>query len=308
MFFWNNTIDNLISLAIAVSFDIIFGEYPTAIHPVVYVGFLGKFFDKHTQRCSSTSKRFVLGMLAEIFEISLWISIIFFLLGLKSNYYLIYIVLCSYLTKSTFAIKSLYTHVKHCDVDDEETLRRNISMIVSRDTKKLSKGHLYSAALESLSENFNDSVVAPTFYFLLFGLPGTMIYRIINTYDALFGYRNQMYEWFGKFPARLDDVANYIPARLSALVISLFNFRNALKYVKLYGRLKINGTYPMSAFAGVLNIGLEKIGTYRFEGKLPEKTDLERGLVLYRKVCSLWLLLVFLCYLVHMLFSAGGIK
>ncbi|MGQ9856069.1 MAG: adenosylcobinamide-phosphate synthase CbiB [Fervidobacterium sp.] len=308
MLFWDNTIDNVISLAIAVTFDIIFGEYPTAIHPVVYFGFLGKLFDKHTQNNSSDSKRFILGMLSEIFEISFWVSIVFFVQGLKSNYYFVYILLCSYLTKSTFAIKSLYTHVERCNVEDEKILRQNVSMIVSRDTNNLSKQHLYSAALESLAENFNDSVVAPIFYFLLFGLPGAVVYRIINTYDALFGYRNQTYEWFGKFPARLDDVVNYIPARLSAVVISLFNFRNALKYIKLYGGLKINGTYPMSAFAGVLNIGFEKIGTYRFEGKLPEKTDLERGLMLYKKICSVWLFIVFLCYSVRILLSAGGMK
>ncbi|UXF00990.1 cobalamin biosynthesis protein CobD [Fervidobacterium riparium] len=295
------------SLTIAVTFDIIFGEYPTAIHPVVYFGFLSKFFDKHTQRCSSASERFVLGMVSEIFEISFWLSIIFFVLGLRSNYYLIYIVLCSYLTKSTFAIKSLYTHVERCNVEDEKILRQNVSMIVSRDTRNLSKQHLYSAALESLAENFNDSVVAPIFYFLLFGLPGAVVYRIINTYDALFGYRNQTYEWFGKLPARLDDVANYIPARLSALIISLFNFRNALKYIKLYGRLKINGTYPMSAFAGVLSVGFEKIGMYRFEGKLPEKSDLKRGLKLYKNICSLWLFIVFLSYAVRILLNAGGV-
>jgi adenosylcobinamide-phosphate synthase len=129
------------------------------------------------------------------------------------------------------------------------------------------------------------------FYYLLFGLPGAVIYRVVNTYDALFGYRNEKYEWFGKFSARFDDLLNIIPARVTAFVISLFNPVSSWKYILKYGAIKINAMYPMSAFAGVLKLGFEKIGYYKLEGKIPEKEDIKKALNLYKQIVAIILIL-----------------
>lgn len=288
-------------LIFAVFVDILLGEYPNIIHPVAYMGKIGKLFDKYVNnKGQSKSTRFLSGLCAEMIEISVWCCMLIFLrISLKSK--IIEYVILTCLLKATFSIRGLYEHVRKCSTDNIAKLRKSVSMIVSRGTEKLDKPHLYSAAIESLSENISDSITAPLFYYILFGLDGALIYRIVNTYDALFGYHSEKYEWFGKFCARLDDALNFIPARITAFLILLFSPKNAWKYIKKYGSIKINATHPMSAFAGVLQIGIEKIGYYRFDGQLPQKEDLKRALILYIKVVSLILIIAVLILILKLL-------
>jgi len=296
------TFDRIIVLAFTLLVDLIFGEYPSLIHPVVYMGFVGKFFDKKfNQRSKSKVMKFALGSLAEIIEIFSWLLVTLFIYRLIKFNWILKCLFEVFLLKAMFSIRGLYEHVNKCCTEDENELRHAVSMIVSRDTSSLDKAHLYSAAIESLSENTSDSITGPLLYYVLFGLPGAMIYRIVNTYDALFGYRNERYEWFGKFPARFDDVLNLLPARFTAIVISFFDFSKSWEYIKKYGRIKINATYPMSAFAGVLNVGFEKIGYYKFDGKLPDVKDVKRALSLYIKVVSLMIILLFSLLLIVIL-------
>ncbi|ABR30720.1 cobalamin biosynthesis protein CobD [Thermosipho melanesiensis] len=265
-------------LGFSILIDLFFGEFPNFIHPVVYMGVIGKRFEK------IKGFRFFFGMLSLLLEISFWLFLCKMLV--KVNYFFEL-----YFLSSTFSIRALYVHVKRCKTNNLKILRRNVSFIVSRDVSFLDKNHLYSAALESLSENISDSIVAPLFYYLIFGIYGALLYRVVNTYDALFGYRTERYEWFGKFPARFDDFLNFIPARLTAFLIILFNFR-AIEYLKRYRKLKINSMYPMAAFAGVLGLGFEKIGVYKLEGKGVELGDIDRGLRLYKKVVFLWIVIL----------------
>jgi len=274
--------EKVLILIIALALDVVFGEYPAKLHPVVYMGFLGRFFDKLYSSKKNNAIAFFLGMFSLIAEICFWIFIVFGMSSIKI--YWLSLILKVYLLKASFSIKALYIHVKNCTVDDEDELRKRVRLIVSRDVSKLDKPHLYSAAIESLSENISDSITGPLFYYTLFGLYGAIVYRVVNTYDALFGYRTNRYEWFGKFPARLDDLLNIVPSRLTALIILLFNPKRGWEYLKRYGGIKINATYPMSAFAGVLGVSFEKIGYYKFHGRLPEKDDVKRGLDLYIKV------------------------
>nr|WP_277601253.1 adenosylcobinamide-phosphate synthase CbiB [Marinitoga sp. 38H-ov] len=273
----------------SILLDLIFEEPPEKIHPVAFMGIIGKRLYK---KYSNNLKYFIVGMMSLILEIAFWGILIYFIQ--KVNIIIIKNIILIYILKTTFSIKSLYRHVERCKTNDLNELKRNVSYIVSRNTNDLDKNHLYSAAIESLSENINDSITAPLFYYLLFGIYGSIIYRVVNTYDALFGYRNAKYEWYGKFCARLDDVLNYIPARITALIISFFNLKGAFNYIKKYGRIKVNSTYPMSAFAGVLGLGFEKEGVYKFSGKLPEIEDLNRALKLYKKVVFLILTFVIL--------------
>ncbi|QIV78645.1 adenosylcobinamide-phosphate synthase CbiB [Fervidobacterium pennivorans] len=285
----------LFALLFAIVYDLLFGEYPTKIHPVVYMGFVGKWFDKKLNKPEKSNfARFIFGMIAQTIEVVLFLVISTSLVVISKSdnkvAQILGFLVAIYLLKSTFSIRSLYEHVARCYTDDVELLRKNVSFIVSRDVSKLDKAHLYSAAIESLAENISDSITGPLFYYLLFGLPGAVIYRLVNTYDALFGYRNEKYEWFGKFPARFDDLLNIVPSRVTAFVISLFNPVNSWKYILKYGAIKINAMYPMSAFAGVLKLGFEKIGYYKLEGKIPEKEDVKKALELYKKVTAIIIL------------------
>ncbi len=290
--------EKVLLFLVALIVDLFLGEFPDIIHPVVYMGRIGKFFDNFYNSRSSKTFSFLLGMASLIIELIIWEGLVYFLLRL-SKIHTILIILEVYFLKSSFSIRALYEHVDRCRTNDVELLRRNVSMIVSRDTSRLDKPHLYSAAVESLAENISDSITGPLFYYVLFGLYGAIAYRVVNTYDALFGYRTAKYEWFGKFPARFDDLLNLIPSRLTALFISFFNFKRSWEYIRKYGAIKINATYPMSAFAGVLGLGFEKLGHYKFDGKLPDMEDLEKALRLYKKTVFLIILVViFLCMVV----------
>lgn len=151
-------------------------------------------------------------------------------------------------------------------VDPErlDAARIQLSRIVGRDTSKLSPQQIRIAVLETMSENLGDGVVAPLFYFALAGVPGMLTYKMVNTLDSMIGYRNERYEQFGKFAARLDDLANFIPARLTALLMVAVaaclggNFRDARRgavFMRRYGHQhkSPNAGYPEAALAGILD-------------------------------------------------------
>lgn len=134
--------------------------------------------------------------------------------------------------------------------------RRQVARIVGRDTQALSAQEVRTAALETLAENLSDGVIAPLFWYLLLGVPGMMMYKMINTLDSMVGYRNERYRRFGCFAARLDDVVNYIPARLTALLMVGVSGHPALwRFVRRYGRehASPNSGYPEAALAGILD-------------------------------------------------------
>ncbi len=137
-----------------------------------------------------------------------------------------------------------------------EAGRRQVARIVGRDTSCLSAQQVRTAALETLSENLSDGVIAPLFWFGLLGVPGMLAYKMINTLDSMIGYKNERYKSFGCFAARMDDVANFIPARLAAVLMLLVSFRLAdWKFVRRFGtqHASPNSGYPESALAAVLD-------------------------------------------------------
>jgi adenosylcobinamide-phosphate synthase len=140
--------------------------------------------------------------------------------------------------------------------DGVEAGRRQLARIVGRDTSQLDAQQIRTAVFESLAENLSDGVVAPLCYYALAGVPGLMAYKMVNTLDSMVGYRSSRYEQFGKFAARLDDVANFIPARLTAGLLALLGgstrgFHFILKYGNQHK--SPNAGYPEAALAGVLN-------------------------------------------------------
>lgn len=150
--------------------------------------------------------------------------------------------------------------------------RKQVARIVGRDTSCLSAQEIRAAALETLAENLSDGVIAPMFWFALLGLPGMMAYKMVNTLDSMVGYKNERYLEFGRTAAHLDDIANYIPARLTAvLMLAVSSNWNKLKFVRQFGpaHASPNSGYPESALAAILNCRFG--GTHDYFGKPVKK-------------------------------------
>jgi adenosylcobinamide-phosphate synthase len=176
--------------------------------------------------------------------------------------------------------------------------RRLVSWhLVSRDTTSLSSSQVAAATIESVAENTSDGVVAPLFYYTLGGLAGALAYRFINTADAMLGYRDPAHEWLGKVPARLDDLANLLPARVTAGLLILAaalageDIGNAWEVWRgdASKTASPNAGHPMSAVAGALGVELEKAGHYRLgaEGCPPTPGDIRRAVHLSRVAIAL---------------------
>lgn len=150
--------------------------------------------------------------------------------------------------------------------------RERLSRIVGRDTSQLNDQEIRTAALESLAESLSDGVIAPMFWYLLLGLPGMLAYKMINTLDSMIGYKNERYIDFGRAAAQIDDLANYIPARLTAYLM-LFVSGNWEKraFVARYGRAHAspNAGYPEAALAAILDCRFG--GTHDYFGQAVEK-------------------------------------
>lgn len=150
--------------------------------------------------------------------------------------------------------------------------RRQVARIVGRDTSGLSPQQIRAAALETLAENLSDGVIAPMFWFALLGLPGMMAYKMVNTLDSMIGYKNERYLHFGRVAAQLDDVANYIPARLTACLMLLVSGNwSRLPFVQRFGsqHASPNSGYPEAALAAILDCRFG--GTHDYFGAPVEK-------------------------------------
>jgi adenosylcobinamide-phosphate synthase len=166
------------------------------------------------------------------------------------------------------AQRSLYQHVARVRAAFESggsaAARRAVAMIVGRDPESLDQAGICRAAIESSAENFSDGVVAPALWFALFGLPGLLAYKAVNTADSMIGHRGERYEAFGWAAARLDDVLNFIPARLSGLIIALAvpiaggSIATALRVMMRDARMhrSPNAGWPESAMAAALGLAL----------------------------------------------------
>ena len=135
--------------------------------------------------------------------------------------------------------------------------RHQVGRIVGRDTRQLDKNEIQAATLETLAENLSDGVIAPLFWFAVAGIPGMMAYKMVNTLDSMIGYKNERYLYFGRFAARLDDVVNFIPARITAFLMAMNSGRSrAFRFIFKFGKAHSspNAGYPEAALAGALNV------------------------------------------------------
>ena len=268
--------DLILILISAILLDILFAEPPEIVHPVVWFGNIIKFLNLKLRHENKLD--LITGFISTITVILFAITIV---LPTTLLIYPLNLLWAIYLLYTSISIKSMVLHAKktfqYGKIDAS-----NVQMIVSRDTKSLNEEQLISAVIESVAENFVDGVLAPLFYFSIFGILGAVVYKAINVCDAMIGYKNTKYFYFGKFAARLDDLMNFIPSRLSILIFSILSFR-AFRYALKY-KTKLNG-HAISAMAGLLNVKLEKPGKYKIDGKIPTIKDIERSIKYYWMLC-----------------------
>lgn len=287
-------------LLLALWIDRRLGEPPVSIHPVVWMG-------RYLQACGGIAVRFppapafVLGAFAwmvgalgagtlawglqslALQQMSLYLSTPG-MAGVTTT--ALGVLLLAWACKSMLSWRMLHDEAGAVEAALQQSLqagRERLSMLVSRDTALLSESEVRESAIESLAENLNDSVVAPIFWFVLFGLPGAAIYRFANTADAMWGYRGtyrgQCWEWAGKWAARADDVLSWLPARLTALLLACVAGGLPLKKLGLQARQtpSPNSGWPMAAMALALGIVLRKPGVYTLNpgGRLAQAADMQ---------------------------------
>lgn len=234
---------------------------PYSYHPIVGMGrFIGwgeAWLNKGTHR-GLKGGVYNGGLVALSFALSLMLE-----LGLLSNggnwslvvYWLLGVVGSFYMLSGTTLINEVRAVFDALEVSVERG-REQVGRIVGRDTTHLTTQEVRTAALETLSENLSDGVVAPLVWYGLLGLPGMIAYKMINTQDSMVGYRSERYKAYGYFSAKVDDVANWIPARLTALLMLIASRRlDLVAFVARYGRehASPNSGYPEAALAGILD-------------------------------------------------------
>ena len=278
-----NKLTLVIKIWIAYVLDLIFGDPQNIIHPVQVIGKMissGEKFLLGENSSLSRKYKFFAGMILNITVISLTYGITYLIRRISENS-IIFTVAEIYLMYTIFSINSLaregnrvYNILKEGNI---ERARKDLSYLVSRDTGTMDEKMIIRSTMETISENTVDGIVAPMLYMFLGGLPLSMTYKAIYTFDSMVGYKNEKYMDFGKFSAKLDDVANFIPARITGILIVIasmilgYDYKNSLK---IFIRDRKNHSSPNSghAEAGVAGaLGVQFGGRVSYFGKEVDK-------------------------------------
>ncbi|MEM2224155.1 MAG: cobalamin biosynthesis protein [Acidilobaceae archaeon] len=279
----------ILALLLSLILDLVYPEHRGVmlrIHPVhtsyTFALLLGKPYSSRLR-----------GVIVWFIVMSTHLTIALILLIL--SYYahpLLWVLVASLILKFSFSLKLLldicynaYVNLLECRLDNG---RRYVQLIVRRNVYRLDKPHVVSACIESLAESLVDGFTSPLTYYAILGPLGALAQRIANTLDGALGYKTVEYARVGWFSAKMDTLLNYVPARLTALLIITFSFtvKNSLvEAFKVWRRWcreteSINAGHPMSAMAGALGVRLEKPGYYTLNSssRLPEPIDIGRGL------------------------------
>ncbi|MBC8132587.1 MAG: cobalamin biosynthesis protein CobD [Deltaproteobacteria bacterium] len=261
-------------LVLAVAIDLVFGDPPNVAHPVAW---LGRFVNMLVRVAPRQGARAQLAAGGVVVVLALAISAVTALaiatLTLSTLPTVGAVLLAALFLKSTFAIRGLGKAssevARRLRDGDLAAARLALRSLCSRDPSTLNASQVAAAAIESVAENISDSVIAPLFFYALLGLPGAALYRAANTLDAMIGYHGR-FEYLGKAAARLDDLLNLIPARLTAALLLLAgcwrraHVANGIRVLVRDGAApeSPNAGRPMAAMAGLLDVALEKPGHY----------------------------------------------
>ena len=272
---------NVASLLIGWLLDLIFGDPSKLPHPIVWFGKAIAFCE---HRLNRGNHRKLKGALTAVFLIAATFALTWFLRNIlnsllpfcDTNLFTCFfdVLIIFYCLAGTTLIREVRAVFLALDRSLEEG-RKQVARIVGRDTSELSDQEVRTAALETLAENLSDGVIAPLFWFAILGTPGMLAYKMVNTLDSMIGYKTERYKDFGCWAAHIDDIANYIPARLTAFLMilpKLFTFHFSLfTFVRKYGRCHAspNSGYPEAALAGILDCRFG--GPHYYFGELFDK-------------------------------------
>jgi adenosylcobinamide-phosphate synthase len=296
-------------VAAALLLDGVLGEPPDTIHPTVLMGLVISAFEKMALRLESPRSRRLAGIVLAVSTPSLVFVSTRKILGFvpcKPRW-----MIGTALISTTLSISGLAEAAQKVETGLRdgrlERARTQVGHLVGRDTGDLSESEVCRAAVESVAENTSDGVVAPMLYGVLFGAPGALAYKAVNTLDSMVGYRQPPYEDLGWASARLDDLANLAPSRLTMLSTAAVAGRplRTLLIAVRYGPLTASPNAGMAeaAFAGALGIRLGGANTYGGvlregpilgHGRLPAPDDIGRAVRLMRRCCVLAGILLFL--------------
>ena len=300
----------LIILVTAIVIDLLIGEPPSKIHPVVLMGNLivnlKKYLIKYNNKLT--------GILITIIILLVFNILFAFIIKISTINYYLFIIISALLLSTTFAIKSLIYSVDQIGEDlniSVNKARNSISYLVSRDTTNLTEPEIISAAVETLTENITDSIIAPIIYTYIFGIFGAVTYRIINTLDAMVGYKTPDNINIGWFPARFDDLLNYIPARITGIMVVFAAFTLRLDWKNSYNIMRRdarktpspNSGFPMAAAAGALGIQLRKADYYQLGDNINQlKIETIKKTILLTKITIvLFLIISSILYLIFII-------
>lgn len=256
--------------------DAVLGDPRSSWHPVVLIGNAITFWEKRLYQKEGQRKQFWSGVLLVLATVVTVLLVTWSVLWLSSlaGYY-VYIFIAVVVVYFTITPKALSRDANELifllQTGNLTRARQRLSWIVGRDTENLDESEISRATIETVAENITDGIISPLFYFMLFGPLGAMFYRTCNTMDSMVGYKNEKYLYFGRFAARWDDVLNYIPARITMLLLLIssyilrYNTKGAWQIAKRDAKLhpSPNGGYAEATVAGALNI---RLGGFNYYG------------------------------------------
>jgi adenosylcobinamide-phosphate synthase len=273
-------LESISVIGFAILIDLIFGDPKNRYHPTAWIGMLIAKFTPIAKNQNVIYEK--IGGVLIILIVSSIVALLLLSLDvgislISTDYVsmIISVIVGALLLKTTIAIRGMEKHaisvLESLENDNLDMARNYLSMIVKRKTTNLDKNHVISGVLESISENTVDGITGPMFYYAFFGLPGAFVYRIVNTADSMIGYKNDLFKNIGWFTATCDTILNYIPSRLTGLLMIFSaallqnNWRNSYKVMMRDGKTteSPNAGYPMAALAGALETKFEKINHYK---------------------------------------------
>lgn len=256
----------MIDLIVAVLIDFLIGDPYFLPHPVKLMGRIISFEESIARKLFKEEQLKFAGFLIVFVNIILGFSVPFFILSLIKPYKILYHILNIYLIYTCVAARCLHEEgikIYKALFNSIEDGRHKLSFIVGRETKNLSEAEIIRADVETIAENTSDGVIAPLFYIMIFGTPLGFVYKFVNTMDSMLGYMNKEYINLGFFPAKIDDLFNFVPSRLTGFLMCLagflrFDIKNGFKIMirDRKNHKSPNCAYPEGAVAGLLSVQL----------------------------------------------------
>lgn len=272
-------LESIVIIGFAIGLDLIFGDPKNKYHPTAWIGIIISKLTPLAKNYNTTVEKFT-GFFIVLIPAGIAVTLLSILdlgisfITLDWVTIIVSILAGTILLKTTIAIRGMERYalavMDSLENNNLDSARVNLSMIVKRNTKNLDRNHVVSGVLESISENTVDGVTGPLFYYAIFGIIGAFVYRIVNTADSMIGYKTDIFKNIGWFAATCDTILNYIPSRLTGLVMILSaiilqnNWKESYQVMLRDGKKteSSNAGYPMAALAGALETKFEKLDHY----------------------------------------------